>query len=164
MVGLVEDGDLDAVEAAVALTDEVFEAARAGDDDVDAGLQCGGLVAEADAAVDDGVAQTHGLGQGSDGGRDLVGQFAGGHEDQTAGRTLTGALIALGERRDQRDGEGDGLAATGLAATQQVATCQRVGEGDGLDGERGGDATGGKGCDDGRGDTEGRERTRRLKV
>ena len=36
VVGLVDDGDLDGVEAHVALTHQVFEAAGAGDDDVDA--------------------------------------------------------------------------------------------------------------------------------
>ena len=37
VVGLVEHGDLDGVEVHVALLHEVFEAAGAGDDDVDAG-------------------------------------------------------------------------------------------------------------------------------
>ena len=36
VVGLVEHGDLDVVEVAVALADQVLEPAGAGDDDVDA--------------------------------------------------------------------------------------------------------------------------------
>ena len=39
VVGLVEDGDLDVVEGAVTLADQVLEPAGAGDDDVDAALR-----------------------------------------------------------------------------------------------------------------------------
>ena len=40
VIGLVEHGDLDRVETAVPLADEVFEAAGAGDDDVDTVSKC----------------------------------------------------------------------------------------------------------------------------
>ena len=50
VVGLIEDGDLDGIEADMALADEVLESAGAGDDDVDAGAQGGDLRALADAA------------------------------------------------------------------------------------------------------------------
>ena len=52
VVGLVEDGDLDGIEDDVALLHEVLEAARAGDDDVDAGAQAGDLGVLADATED----------------------------------------------------------------------------------------------------------------
>ena len=43
VVGLVEHGDLDGVEADQALLHQVFEPARAGHDDVDAGFERGDL-------------------------------------------------------------------------------------------------------------------------
>ena len=52
MVGLVEHGDLDVVEGAVALAHQVLEPAGAGDDDVDAALQRRDLRPCADAAED----------------------------------------------------------------------------------------------------------------
>jgi len=55
---------------------------------------------------------------------------------EAAGRTRASLLAALGEGRHERDGEGDGLAAARLAATEEVFTGERVVEGDRLDGER----------------------------
>ena len=55
-VGLVEHQDLEAGEAGVGLLEVVQQAARAGDDDVDAGAQGALLRAHADAAVDGGGA------------------------------------------------------------------------------------------------------------
>ena len=50
VVGLVEDRHLDRVERAVTLVHQVFQAARAGHDDVDAATQRGDLRALPDAA------------------------------------------------------------------------------------------------------------------
>ena len=61
MVGLVEHGDLDRAEVAVALADEVLEPAGAGDDDVDAAAQAVDLRVLADAAEDGLGAQAGGL-------------------------------------------------------------------------------------------------------
>ena len=52
VIGLVEHGDFDRVESAVSLADEVLEATRAGDDDVDSLSERRDLRALADAAVD----------------------------------------------------------------------------------------------------------------
>jgi hypothetical protein len=52
VVGLVEDGDLDVVERAVALTDQVLEPAGTGHDDVDTAAQGVDLRLLADAAED----------------------------------------------------------------------------------------------------------------
>ncbi len=62
VVGLVEDGDLDRGQVRVALAHEVLEAAGAGDDDVDALLERGGLRALAHAAVDHDGGQAGGVG------------------------------------------------------------------------------------------------------
>ena len=63
VVGLVEHGDLDRVEVSVALLHEVFEAAGAGHDDVDAAPERSDLGLLADAAEDRGDAQAIGLGE-----------------------------------------------------------------------------------------------------
>ena len=55
VVGLVEHGDLDGVEGDEALLHQVLEAAGAGDDDVDAGLERGDLAVLRDAAEDRGA-------------------------------------------------------------------------------------------------------------
>ena len=91
MVGLVEDGDLDVAERAVALGDQVLEATRAGDDDVDAAAQSLDLGVLADAA-EDGLRGQSGLGRERlEGSGDLADQLAGRREDQRAGGALAGA-------------------------------------------------------------------------
>ena len=147
VVGLVEHGDLHRVEAAVALTDQVLEAARAGDDDVDALAQRRDLRALADAAVDGGDAQRHCCCQRLQRGHDLVGQLTGGYEDEGTRLAGLAATAACRESDDERQGEGDGLATAGLAAAEHVVAEQRVGKRGRLDREGGGDAAGGEDCD-----------------
>ena len=110
----------DRVEAAVPLTDEVFEPTRAGDDDVDTLAQRRDLWALADAAVDGGDAQRHRFGQWLQRRHDLVGQFAGRYQDQGTRPAAFAAPAACGEAGDDRQGEGDGLATAGLAAAEHV--------------------------------------------
>ena len=141
VVGLVEHGHLDAVEVAVALLDQVLEPAGAGDEDVDAAAQRGDLWVLADAAEDGGDAQRHRRGQGRDGLGHLVGELAGGHEHQGAGPAgQRGGCCDAASAIDERDGEGDGLAAAGRAAAEHVTAGERVGQGGGLDRERRRDA------------------------
>ena len=90
MVGLVEDGDLDAGQVDVALADEVLEPAGAGDEDVDAGGERLDLRVLADAAEDDGAGQAGGAGQRLHDGEDLVGELAGRHEHEGAGLARAG--------------------------------------------------------------------------
>ena len=73
-----------ALEVAGPLVDQVLEPAGAGDDDVDAAAQRGGLVAVADAAEDDDGAQPGRGRQRLDGAGDLQGEFTGGQQDQAA--------------------------------------------------------------------------------
>ena len=149
VVGLVEHCDLHMAERAEALLDEVFEAPGAGDDDVDALLQCLHLRLLADATEDGGDAQAHGGGQGSDGLGDLVGEFTCGHQHHAA--RLAGVLgggAGSGQRGYQWDAEGDGLAAARATAAQHVAASHGVGKCGGLNGERGGDAAVCKGLHD----------------
>ena len=84
MVGLVEHGDLDGAEVAVALADEVLEPAGAGQHDVDAAAQPLHLRVLADAAEDGAGGQPRGRGQRGEGLLDLADQLAGRREDQGA--------------------------------------------------------------------------------
>ena len=108
-VGLVDDDDLDRVEADFAALDEVDEPARARDEHVDATAQGLQLRAEAGAAVDRGDPQLALPAEPLELAADLRGELAGGNEDE-AGRALRrGATEPHGER----DPEGDGLARSG---------------------------------------------------
>ena len=141
MVGLVEHGDLHVVEREGLLVEQVLEAARAGDDDVDAAVERGDLPALGHAAEDDGRVQAEHLGQRRDGRVDLRGELAGRGQHQGAG-AAGGLALARGggEPHDEREGERERLAGAGAAAAEDVAARQRVGQRGGLDGEGGGDA------------------------
>ena len=144
VVGLVDHGDLDVVEGDDALTHEVVEAARAGDDDVDAtteGLLLPGLL---HTTEDGGHTQADGLGERFDDASDLCGQLARGREDQAGGRARLAGHLHLGQPGDERDREGQGLSGAGLAAAEDVLALQGVTEGVLLDRECFGFTFGGK--------------------
>ena len=72
-------------------------------------------------------------------GADLVGQFAGGGEDQRAHRVHGGRGAVVGVRaqaRQQRQGEGGGLAGAGLGGGQHIAAAQHHRNGLGLNRRR----------------------------
>ncbi|CAB4889791.1 unannotated protein [freshwater metagenome] len=136
VVGLVEDGDLYAVEGQVALLHEVFEASGAGDDDVDTRLECGDLANLRDTTEDRRDLQRVCGGEGFDRDGDLGGELTRRRKDQSAraaGLAVAGELA--GEARDHGDGECECLSAAGLSASEYVASLQCVGERVGLDGE-----------------------------
>ncbi len=140
VVGLVEDGDLDVGEVGVALTHEVLEAAGAGDDDVDAALEGGGLRALAHAAVDDDGRETGRLGERDELGVDLADELTGRREDHGAGLARHRGHLARVEAGDQREEEGERLAGAGTAPAEDVAAGEAVGQRRGLDGSGSGDA------------------------
>ena len=84
-VSLVEDHDVNAVEAHVPTCDQVFEPARTGDHDVDATSKCLALGAVPGAAVDDGNAALTFPVEGGQDGVHLLSQLAGRDEHQAAG-------------------------------------------------------------------------------
>ena len=129
VVSLVEDGDLDVLEREDVLLEQVLEAARAGHDDIDAGLECDLLSTLLDAAEDRRRPQAHGLGQRVDDLGDLRGELTGGGKDESARmaeplRTLAG----FGQASDERNGERQGLAGPGLSAAEHITAGQRVGQ------------------------------------
>ena len=154
MVGLVEDRDLDGVEAHVALADEVLEATGAGDDDVDALADRGDLGVLADAAEDGAGAQPGGRGQGCEGLLDLGDELTRRREDQGARGLGTARGTARGQPRDEWQQEGIGLARAGAPAAQDVASGEGVGQRRGLDGSGAGDPALGEDRDEGGGHAE----------
>ncbi len=143
LVGLVEDGDGDPVQPAVAPVDEVLEAAGRGHDDLGAAAQGARLPADRQTADHRGEPQPQRAGVGGEGVGDLLGQFPGGDEDQ--GQRLPGLGPLSGRTGQQREPEGEGLAGTRAATAQDVPAGQRVRQRRGLDRERGGHTLGAEG-------------------
>ncbi len=138
LVGLVEHGDLDAVETDVAAVQQVPQATGRGDEHVDAALHLAGLAADGQAADNGGDAQVDGGRVGGERGVHLLGQLAGRHQDHRQRRLGVGA--ASGRAGQQCETEREGLAGARAAAAEDVTSDQRVGQGGGLDRERLGDA------------------------
>ena len=135
VVGLVEHGDLDRTQAHDLLLHEVFESTGAGHDDVDAAAKRLLLRALADPAEDGRDAQACGLRERRDGRGDLGREFTGGREDESARKAGATLTARGGKACDERQGEGDGLAAARASAAQEVASGEGVGKGVALDGE-----------------------------
>src|SRR5690606_36612312 len=138
VVGLVQDADLDVLQGALALADQVVEPAGGGDDEVDAAAQRVDLLAHGHAADDDLHAQAEAAAEGFEGVVHLEGELAGGDEDHRAGTAGSGP--DAGDAGHGGQAEGEGLAGAGLAAAEHVGARQHVGDGRALDGERGVDA------------------------
>ena len=97
-----------------------------------------GLPVERHAAHHRGDGQAQRLGVGQHGVDDLLRELAGRDEDEAA--RATGLRATAGEAGQQREAEGQGLAGAGLAAAEQVAPGEGLGEGGRLDRERRGEA------------------------
>ncbi|GAA3246496.1 hypothetical protein GCM10020256_74210 [Streptomyces thermocoprophilus] len=134
LVGLVQDGDADLVERAVAAVDEVLQASRRRDDDLGAGAQGTGLLVDRQPADDGGQPQPHGAGVRGQRVGDLSGQFAGGDEDE--GERLARFGAAAGGAGQDGQAEGEGLAGAGAAPAEDVTAREGVRQGGALDGER----------------------------
>ena len=148
MVGLVEHGDLDVGEGAGGPVEQVDQAARGGDHDVDPAAQPVDLPADGDATVDRHDGGPELLAEGRERGRDLYGEFSGRDEYQAA-RRLRAPVPALDSEPGQhRQAEGERLAGAGLRAAEDIPACQRVRYGAGLDGERRDHAVGGQCIDE----------------
>ena len=128
-IGLVEHDALDLGEPDPTLSDEVLEAAGAGDEDVDTGLQRLSLRAVADASVHG--SDPHAPRQRRQFLADLVSELAGGCEHESLRVMGTAALGECHERHP----EGEGLARSGRCRSADVATGESVGDRGGLDGE-----------------------------
>ena len=139
-----------------AALDEVVEAARGGDEQVDAAVQGVDLGLVRHAAGDELVAQAEDVHQRLERVGDLHGQLAGRGHDQGPGPARRGRG-AGGQAGQGRQAEGERLAGAGLAAAEDVLAGQRVRDGRGLDRERRGDAVTGQALDELLGQAQGGE-------
>src|SRR5208283_6150449 len=126
----VQHADFDVTEVAVALLDQVGQAAGTGDDDVRAVAQCAHLRVLRHPAEDRRYAEADRLGQRGQDGLDLTGQLTGGDEDEAAGAARAG--VAVGEPGGEGDGEAERLAGSGLPAPKYVEAREGVRQGGGL--------------------------------
>ncbi len=150
-VGLVEHDLADIAQVDVATLDQVFEAARAGHQDVDAALEGAQLAAVADAAVDGVDADVSG--EAAQLGRDLLGELTsrGEHQrDRAPWRRLAERCRVGNERHAEREG----LARAGGCSSAHIAAGEAVGDGCGLDLEGFVDAATTEGVADERGDAQ----------
>ncbi len=130
VVGLVENQDLQPVEAHVLAAHQVEQSPGAGDDDVGSAAQGALLGHGADAAKDRDGADVGELAQHLEVAVDLHGQLARGREDQGPR-----VLSAAGHKAlDDGQREGGGLARAGLGQAEHVAAFEHLGNGLGLDG------------------------------
>jgi hypothetical protein len=150
-VGLVEHDDLDVGEGDLVRLEEVDQAQRRGDDDLDTLLERVDLVLPARPAVhgQDALAGVRGdrvedLGH-------LDGQLTRRHEDEPERARRLGVVLDPGQHRHA---EGEGLARSGAGPAADVAALHRHGDRRGLDHERLGEAGRGESLVDPRGNTE----------
>jgi hypothetical protein len=127
LVGLIEHQRLDVVEPGGALVEMVLQAARRGDEDVDATRKRGALRAVADAAEDHGDRQAEMAAIGLEAVGDLAGQFARRGQDQRAAAAARRAALGVGQAVQQRQAEGGRLAGAGLRDAEQVAPFEHGG-------------------------------------
>ena len=140
VVGFVQNGDLNKIQFALTIFDQVFQATRARDDDVYSVAEGVDLRSITDAAVHRGNAHAYGLGQRRNHVSNLLGKFTGGQQNQCARRVLLAWCGRFQQRVDQGQREGQSLARTSASTTKDVASLQGVRKRGGLDRKRGNDA------------------------
>ncbi len=153
-VGLVDDEHLDRPQRHLTALEQVDEPAGRADDGVDTLAERPDLRLHRHAAVHGGDADAAELAQRGQDVLDLVGELACRREHERPRGLGTGPPDAL----EQWEPEGERLARAGLGFTAQVAAGEGVGDGEGLDGERFGDAVARKCGDEILGDAERLER------
>ena len=154
MIGLIEHGDLHGVEPCMTLTDQILQASRSRDDDVNAVLQGVHLGCLAHTAHDHLGAQAHRLGKRFEGLVDLQCEFACGNEDDAARSSRLGAMTARGNARNHRQGERNRLATARAAAAEHVMTGKGIRQGGRLNRESRRDAAFGEHANELAGDTQ----------
>ncbi len=119
VVGFIQDRDPNLGEVEFALFDEVFDAARRADDDVDALLEGTDLARLRHATVDLRREQADAAGDRLDRPVDLQRELTRGSENQSLGRATeltTASCLRTQNALHERGAKGDGLARAGAAA------------------------------------------------
>ncbi len=132
-VGFVDDERAHHVEADVLLIDEIEQASRRGDEDVDAVAERRNLLVLIDAAEDDGIAELEIAAVGLEAVVYLERELARGRQDERAHAARFVLTGVLGEALEQRQAERGGLAGAGLRDAEDVAARKHQRNGLGLD-------------------------------
>ncbi len=125
LVGFVEDQDLDHRQVAHALLDQVDQAARRRDEDVDAAAQVLAVLVDAGAAEHGRDAELGKLAIAARIVGDLAGEFARRGEDEHADMRRQHALLRGDQALDRRQHERRGLAGAGLRDAEQIIAFQQ---------------------------------------
>ena len=125
LVSFVENQNLDHRQVAHALFDEVDQAARRGDQDVDTAAEVLAILVDAGAAEYGGDRQLAELAIAARIVGDLAGEFTGRGQDEHAAMRRQHALLRRGQALDRRQHEGRGLAGAGLRDAEQIAAFEQ---------------------------------------
>jgi hypothetical protein len=136
LVRFVEHHHRDVGDRHLLALEQVVEAARRRNDDVDPGVERADLVDHRCATVDGGQPEVPRGGERSQLVGHLVGEFARGDEDER----VRPALARGGGQLDDRQAKREGLAGPGLRFAADIAAGERIGNRHRLDRERSGDA------------------------
>ncbi len=131
LVGLVQHHDADGVEAQGPSPHVIEGAPGRRHHDLGSSLQGPDLLIHGRSAVEGQDAQADALGVLVDRLRDLHGQLARGHEDESAGATPL--LAVFGDPLEHGQGEGRGLAGPGRRLAEHIASGKQHGNGLALD-------------------------------
>ena len=146
-VGFVENQNLDARQHERAAVDQIEQAARGGDEDIDAGCEPALLRRKRNSAKHDRGRERQPAAIALEALRDLARQLAGRGEHQGAAASRRGALRALREELQHRQGKGGGLAGSGLRDAAEVSAGEHLRDGLRLDRRRRGVAFDGEGVE-----------------
>jgi hypothetical protein len=146
VIGLVKDRHVHVRQGARTPVKQVDQPAGRRDHDVGATAEAIDLAADGHAAVDRSDQQSEAAAQRLEHLGHLLGQLAGGYQDQSAGRGFPRTAADGGDPAEHGQAEGQGLARPGLGPAEYIAAGQRVWQGAGLDRERHGDVLRGEGA------------------
>ena len=154
LVGLVEHQRLDMREAQRPAIDQIEQAARCGDEDIDAALELADLAVDRHATEHDLGGDTQVATIDADIVGDLAGQFAGRRQDQSPATARLARFLVTREAIENRQREGGGLAGARLGDAEQVTAFENQRNRLGLDRSRSFIAFAGERLEDGLGETE----------
>ena len=123
-VGLVENQHLHARQGEPPVVDQIEQAPRRGDEDVDAACQLLPLAPDRDAAEHDRRREFHAGAIGPEAVGDLARQFPCRAQHQGAAGLRRWPLGRGGQALEDRQGKGGGLAGAGLSDAAQIAAAQ----------------------------------------
>jgi hypothetical protein len=129
VIGFVENTYFDAIEFAEVLTNEIFKATRARNNNIDTLTERVDLRVLTNATEDGGGAKTKTTSKRRNGCIDLQCEFASGRKNERTWAERLTIELQHGKTSEHSETEGKGLTGTGTTAAENIAALQRVGKG-----------------------------------